>query len=460
MPYNPVDGKYTPDFGPESYVPPGIVAYPAEVACVFLPDPARHPRPPGGYHWTLRVNFTAFTVSTMLSVIGPNSEYEYRFIENGGAIVYMTVVKTVVTPPYDVPGNALFWPDAFVPAGWTGVFPPGDDLSRPSPERDVAFATGWARFNAQRFGLAKTRAGYYGDSAGAHVCLMPMLGPELRRRWGRGGQHDESTRLRAGVFTHAQLYWPAYSSAMVVRHFAGVGGAPDFEAPCANLGDAFTEAKEAGSPLIYGDPVHLDSLKVTLWGDEVPTDTADFSIPHADTEVSAHTTWDDYAAHALHPQWRHWVTAAVNAGVPAPPVAPDAIVEAAAFGQMAADAMTADLADDTLNAALINLVSHEPRSRTSVRRATRSSIPGRHVIRQADDRPRRVYELTIENASEPQRKRLQALWSVARFGTLPLVLPHFEDGDVRVVFSDDQLRIRKNSAVGTQLRATFEEVHA
>lgn len=458
-----VNGVYTFDFAGgdgngESYAPPELVGYAKEKLKVALPDPSKFPKPPTGYPWVLRLDFSGFTLSNMLATIGTGLPFEFGLLNDyGTAVVYTTCVRTIASGATEVPGNALFWPEDYVPAGWTGPLPPGRTLSRPMPERDVEFAVQYVRANARRFGLNPYQAGFRGDSAGSQAGARAVFGRDRKYAHGHKGQHVFSTRFQAAFCAHVQLYWPVFLSTVVAKHWASVGGAPSFETPCTNLGDAFTEAKDGASAALFWDQAANALMPVLLWHDTIPV-TADFTIPHAATESTPHTAFHGYMAHPKFPKWTLAVTAAVNAAVTTAPLAPDVIVEASAIEAYAAGWMAANL-KPAYPFEVFDLLSEEPSGRITTRRAIREpSDFGPRFVRQADHRPIRTYDVTIRHAQPLERQRLQALWSKTRFGTSPMLLPHKDDGFVPVVFDEPELRYRQLNARATDVRVRLREV--
>lgn len=457
-----VDGTFEFDFdgdgSGEVYTPPELVTYAKQRVKVALPDPAKFPVPPTGYPVVLVLNFAGFTVSDMLASVSTSSAFEYALLNDFGiALAYMTCVRTIVSGAPEVPGNALGWPDDFVPAGWTGALPPGRTLSRPMPERDVEFCVQHLRLHARRLRLNPFQVGFRGNSAGSQAGHRAAFGPDRKYAHGHVGQHVHSTRFQAACAFYGLWYWPAYVSSLTAVHFAANTGAPAFEAHAAPMSTAFPEVLDGCSAGLLWSRPENDLLPVLMWYG-VPPVSLDFSIPHAGTETAGHSAWPGYAAKAAHPNWTLGVSASVDAAVPSPPQAPDFVLDEADANVYAAAWFAANLKPQ-YPFDVFDLVSTEPRGRVVVRRGVaEASRYGPRFVREADHRPLRTYEVTIPRATPGERRRLQDLWGRTRFGTTPMLLPHVDDGWVTVVFDEAEHRTRQLTARATDIRVRLREV--
>jgi hypothetical protein len=89
---------------------------------------------------------------------------------------------------------------------------------------------------------------------------------------------------------------------------------------------------------------------------------------------------------------------------------------------------------------LFDIVSEEPRVRTSRRKAARlAGDVGPVFARQLDERQLRTFEVTVRHAKTIEVQRLRDLFAQTRFGALPMRFVPTGEAELLVAFSEPRL---------------------
>lgn len=106
---------------------------------------------------------------------------------------------------------------------------------------------------------------------------------------------------------------------------------------------------------------------------------------------------------------------------------------------------------------VFDLVPTEPVRRSRRPAAQSSGRVGPQFSRPRTAREIREYVYPISTADEHELRRLVDIWNRTRFGTLPMLLEHPEDGQLAVVFDQTELGWRQNSPQDQVIEVSLRE---
>jgi hypothetical protein len=108
---------------------------------------------------------------------------------------------------------------------------------------------------------------------------------------------------------------------------------------------------------------------------------------------------------------------------------------------------------------LFDLVSEEPRTRTSRRKGSRmGGNVGPIFMRQHDARPLRTFQVSMKHARVIEMKRLRDLFAQTRFGALPMRYVPPDEDEVLVAFADPRLLWQQLNSAVANVTVHLEEV--
>jgi len=109
---------------------------------------------------------------------------------------------------------------------------------------------------------------------------------------------------------------------------------------------------------------------------------------------------------------------------------------------------------------LFDIVSEEPRTRTSRRRGSRLDASGIGPVfaRQHDKRQIRTYEVHVSHARTIEMQRLRDLFAQSRFGAIPMRFVPPDEDQVLVAFADPRLVWQQLNASMATVTVRLEEV--
>jgi len=502
---------FTPELPNLQY---GLIDHPIERCDIYYPDRDVYLKPAAGWTLVAIPRLLGFTATSKPTQFSDPDALEHMLLSAGIAVAtaYLPVARGGATSNADNDGS-VFDPEGGTPKHaaayrWNGVSHPMAAYTQPSgltpsPAWDQEdYLAGpisavrlmrFLRSNAATYELNPNELWAWGQDAAGYAVAHAFFADDSDGIPGAGytgtsGRPNGLGLADAPLWTRA-LVQDADPPAGFQHPVNDVGAPFDWDQPAATLDQSTVAIQVTASPAFLAtDEVEFPGIRALnaaraarAWAGYATASAAALTAPGGSATRYGLANRDDslgwtaavdeatelgdayfgYLLKSVFPAARLVVSAAAQDSDPVAGggVAEDAVIDDATLRRVDfVNFLLAAAGQPEAGYEVFDLGSEEPAPRSSDRTAAQAGdARGPRFARTLDARQIRRYPRELRSATRADIQRLVDLWARTRSGTLPMIFHHEDDGQLLVVFDDERLEWRQESAVGASFTVTLRE---